>query len=60
MTSRQDKSKAKKMFRAYMDAIDDEGKRFGDATDDPNLMPQRSYAFYEEPQDIWFGFSFNF
>lgn len=60
MTSRQDKGGAKTKFRAYMDAIEDEDKRFGDETDDLNLMPQRIHTFYEEPQDIWIGFQFNF
>jgi len=55
LTSRYDSGNAKLYERAYMDAIFKEGKKRGDETNDPNLMPQRIYMFWGAPRDYWFG-----
>ncbi len=55
LTSRQDRGNAKAYERAYMEAIFKEGKKRGDETNDPKLMPQRYYLFWGEPRDYWLG-----
>lgn len=44
----------------YMNAIDAEGKRIGQETDNPYLMPQRLYYFWDAPRDIWLGIRLEF
>ena len=56
LTSRQDRGNRNQYERDYMEAIFKEGKKRGDETDDPNLMPQRLYLFWGMPRDYWFGF----
>ena len=60
LTSRQNSGDASKLERAYMAAILEEGKKRGDETDDPTLMPQRYYLFWGPPRDYWFGLRFYF
>lgn len=60
LTSRLDSGNSKTYERAYMDAIFKEGKKRGDETSDPNLMPQRLYMFWGAPRDYWFGLRFYF
>lgn len=60
LTSRFDAGNASKMEKAYMAAILEEGKKRGEETDDPTLMPQRLYRFWGAPRDWWFGLQIYF
>lgn len=55
LTSRQNSGSASAYEKAYMKAIFEEGKKRGDETSDPTLMPQRYYLFWGEPRDYWLG-----
>lgn len=55
LTSRQDRSEATARQRAYMEALEKEGKRYGDEVSDPTVMPQRLYYFWDIPRDYWLG-----
>jgi len=58
--SEDDEGEAQERFINYMQAINDEGKRIGAETDDPDLMPQRLYYFWDSPRDIWLGLRVEF
>ena len=55
LTSRQDRGDANALQRAYMAALEAEGKKYGDEVNDETLMPQRLYYFYDVPRDFWLG-----
>ena len=55
LVSRADRGNRNAMQRAYMKALEDEGKSYGEEVNDESLMPQRLYYFYDIPRDFWLG-----
>lgn len=54
LVSRPDRGKASQKERAYYEALDKEGKKFGDEVDEA-AMPQRLYQLWDAPRDYWLG-----
>ncbi len=55
LVARQENGDWKEMEKKYYDALEAEGKSFGDEVEGMDSLVQRLYYFWDVPRDYWFG-----
>jgi hypothetical protein len=60
LVAREDRGNTSDYEIAYMDALDAEGKKFGEETENFDELPLRLYYLWDVPRDYWLGLKLYF